>query len=144
MGKLNKETISRVNGVVESRAIDNFIAINVNTTDTRVVHSCRRNEDTSQPIGIIDWCESLAFFTFIAMCCLLFTGLARLTLYFKSFRRFCVNIHDRYFCRLTRASMVNFRCESSKETLSRIFAFDVPVIDARLPCTCFEFFLVSF
>lgn len=134
------KTVSRVNEVAESRAIDNFITINVNTTDARVVHSCRRNEDATEAI---DWCWSLALFAFIALFSSLLMGLARLMLFFKCFKRFCVNIHDKYFCRLTRASMVNFHCESSKATLSNIFAFDVPVIDTRLPCTCFELLLVS-
>lgn len=40
--------------------------------------------------------------------------------------------------------MSNFHCENLKKTLSRIFAFDVPVIDAQMPCACFEYFLVSF
>jgi hypothetical protein len=133
---------SRVNEV-ESRKIDSFIAITNNTgnstTEMRTIHSCE-NEVIS--MTIIDWCSNYVLINFIALPCLLFMGFNRLSFHFKLFRRIAINFHDKYFCHLTRATIQHFQSDSSKRSLVKNFAIDIPMIDSKFNRTSLECFIV--
>lgn len=137
--KTIKITILRVN-VVESQKIDCFIAITDNSTEMRAARCCQ-NEVTS--MTFIDWCSSnYAVFSFIALCCLLFIGVIQICFYFMLFKRIAINLHDTYFCHLTRSTIQHFQNEFSRRSVVRNFAIDIPTIDSKLNHSSFECFIV--
>lgn len=101
------------------------------------------NRQHNEPLrgNFQNWVNYIYFYA-IAMCLLFYFSVHRSFAFFKMCLRASVNLHDRLFCRITRASIGFFQCIPSGRILNR-FARDIGIIDIQLPIAMYDCALVS-
>lgn len=87
-----------------------------------------------------DWFNYACFY-FISLCLLFYFNFHRSFLYFKTCLRASVNIHDKLFCGITRASLKFFEYSSTDQLLD-IFSTVVASIDYKFPQLFHDSFMV--
>ena len=87
-----------------------------------------------------DWFNYACFY-FISLCLLFYFNFHRSFLYFKTCLRASVNIHDKLFCGITRASLKYFEYNSTDQLLD-IFSTAVASIDYKFPQLFHDSFMV--
>ncbi|XP_070505627.1 probable multidrug resistance-associated protein lethal(2)03659 isoform X2 [Chironomus tepperi] len=117
----------------ESKQFRHVLSVNF-TGILSINNSSRENEAFATNYD--NWVNFIYFYSII-LCTLLYFTVHRSFLFFKLCLRASINIHDKLFCGVTRATLRFFKCSSIQHILS-FFTTDIETMDTQLPINLYD------
>lgn len=114
--------------------------LSVNLTGISSINNSSR-ENEAFATNYDNWVNFIYFYSII-LCTLLYFTVHRSFLFFKLCLRASINIHDKLFCGVTRATLRFFKCCSIQNIMS-FFTTDIETMDTQLPINLFDSMLVK-
>jgi ABC transporter transmembrane region len=113
------------------REESNRLSVNIQMSTLNDTFNENQGDEKKLDYNYGDWINYGCFY-FIALCLLFYLNFHRSFLFFKTCLRASVNIHDKLFCGITRASLKFFECNSTDKVLE-LFSTAIATIDYKLP-----------